>query len=73
MRPFMAPGAYINYLENEADPRAREAYGANYERLAPLQAKYGPTSFFRMNHSIKSAAAATARAIDAPTAAATRR
>ncbi len=59
MRPFMAPGAYVNYLEDEADPRAREAYGANYERLAALKAKYDPTNFFRMNHNIKPAAAAT--------------
>ncbi len=53
MRPFMAAGVYVNYLEDEADPRAREAYGPNFERLVALKNKYDPTNFFRMNHNIK--------------------
>jgi hypothetical protein len=53
MRPFMSAGAYVNYLEDEADPHAREAYGPNYERLVALKTKYDPTNFFRMNHNIK--------------------
>ncbi len=53
MRPFMGPGAYVNYLEDEGDPRAREAYGPNYERLVALKSKYDPTNFFRMNHNIQ--------------------
>jgi len=57
MRPFMAAGAYVNYLEDEADPLARAAYGANHARLAALKDKYDPTNFFRMNHNIKPAAA----------------
>ncbi len=52
MRPFMGAGAYVNYLEEEADPRAREAYGPNYERLVALKNKYDPSNFFRMNHNI---------------------
>lgn len=52
MRPFMAAGAYVNYLEEEADPRGRDAYGANYDRLVALKRKYDPTNFFRMNHNI---------------------
>ncbi len=53
MRPFMAAGSYVNYLEDEADPRAREAYGPNYERLVALKNKYDPTNFFRLNANIK--------------------
>ncbi len=53
MRPFMGEGAYVNYLEDEGDPRAREAYGSNYDRLVALKNKYDPTNFFRMNHNIK--------------------
>ena len=53
MRPFMVPGAYVNYLEAEGDPHAREAYGPNYDRLVALKNKYDPTNFFRMNHNIK--------------------
>ena len=53
MRPFMVPGAYANYLEDEADPHARAAYGANYDRLAKLKEKYDPTNLFRINHNIR--------------------
>ena len=53
MRPFMAKGAYVNYLEDEADPQAREAYGPNHQALVALKNKYDPTNFFRMNHNIK--------------------
>ena len=53
MRPFMASGAYVNYLEEEGDPAARAAYGVNYERLVALKTKYDPTNFFRINHNIR--------------------
>jgi len=53
MRPFMATGAYVNYLEDEADPHARDAYGANYDRLLKLKNKYDPDNLFRINHNIK--------------------
>jgi FAD/FMN-containing dehydrogenase len=53
MRPFMAAGSYVNYLEDEGDPLARAAYGPNYDRLVALKNKYDPTNFFRMNHNIK--------------------
>jgi FAD/FMN-containing dehydrogenase len=53
MRPFMAAGAYVNYLEDEADPYDRAAYGANYDRLVTLKNKYDPTNLFRVNHNIR--------------------
>src|SRR5262249_14872678 len=53
MRPAMMPGTYVNYLEEEGDPQAREAYGPNYGRLAALKAKHDPDNFFRMNHNIR--------------------
>jgi UDP-N-acetylenolpyruvoylglucosamine reductase len=59
MQPFMVAGAYVNYLEDEADPRAREAYGPNYHRLVSLKNKYDSTNFFRMNHNIKPSQAAS--------------
>ena len=53
MRPFMVPGAYANYLEDEADPHARAAYGANHDRLVELKDKYDPNNLFRANQNIR--------------------
>jgi FAD/FMN-containing dehydrogenase len=58
MRPSMAAGAYVNYLEDEADPELRLTYGEGYARLATLKAKYDPTNFFRRNQNVKPAAVA---------------
>ena len=52
LKPFMAEGTYVNYLEDEGDPLARAAYGPNYDRLVALKKKYDPSNFFRMNHNI---------------------
>ncbi len=41
-------GVYVNMLDVEPG-REREAYGANYSRLAELKKKYDPDDFFRMN------------------------
>ncbi|HET7892095.1 MAG TPA: FAD-binding oxidoreductase [Candidatus Sulfotelmatobacter sp.] len=53
VRPFLVAGSYGNYVADEGDVIAREAYGSNYERLVALKNKYDPTNFFRMNHNIK--------------------
>ena len=53
MRTFMVPGVYSNYLEEDADPHARAAYGDNYDRLVQLKNKYDPTNLFRINHNIR--------------------
>ena len=53
MRPFMVPGAYVNYLEAEGDPRARGAFGDNYDQLVTLKNKYDPGNLFRINHNIR--------------------
>ena len=58
MRPFMVPGAYVNYLEEEADPRARAAYGANHDRLVALKNRYDPGNLFRINHNVRPNASA---------------
>lgn len=60
MKPYMAAGSYSNYLEDEADPLVREAYGPNYARLVALKDKYDPTNFFRMNQNIRPSKAAPA-------------
>ncbi len=35
--------------------RTVRAYGANFDRLIAVKAKYDPTNFFRMNQNIKPA------------------
>ena len=54
MKAFMAPGRYLNYLEEDAGGDAvAAAYGPNYARLQQLKAKYDPANLFRMNHNIR--------------------
>jgi FAD/FMN-containing dehydrogenase len=53
LRPFLAGGVYVNNLGDEGDDRVKQAYGANYERLAALKAEYDPTNLFRHNQNIK--------------------
>jgi len=62
MRPFLVAGSYGNYVTDEGDTIAREAYGPNYDRLVTLKDKYDPTNFFRMNHNIKPSRATSAAA-----------
>jgi FAD/FMN-containing dehydrogenase len=53
MRPYFAPGRYVNYLgEDEGEDAVKAAYGPNYERLRALKAKYDPTNLFHLNQNI---------------------
>jgi FAD/FMN-containing dehydrogenase len=55
MKAFMAPGRYVNYLDNdEAGNPAAAAYGPNYPRLRAVKAKYDPTNLFHMKQNISS-------------------
>lgn len=51
--PFFGAGVYVNNLGDEEHQRVKQAYGANYDRLAALKTKYDPTNLFRNNHNIK--------------------
>ena len=58
MRPFVAPGAYVNYLGGDEGKEGIEAaYGAKLARLAVIKAKYDPMNLFRMNQNIAPAGA----------------
>jgi FAD/FMN-containing dehydrogenase len=61
---YAAEGAYVNFLTQDEQSRVKDAYGANYDRLATIKAKYDPTNVFRVNQNIAPAPAAgpTARA-----------
>ena len=57
MKPHSPGGSYLNFPGVGADPDAvREAYGANYDRLAKIKAKHDPANMFRMNQNILPAA-----------------
>ena len=58
MKPSSAGTVYVNALSADEGSRLREAYGANYERLAEVKAKYDPSNVFRVNHNIRPLAAA---------------
>jgi FAD/FMN-containing dehydrogenase len=64
MKPFLAEGAYVNYLGDVEEEGVRAAYGKKYERLAVLKQKYDPTNFFCSNQNIKPRAAAGAAPAD---------
>jgi FAD/FMN-containing dehydrogenase len=51
---YSTGSVYLNFpgLGEEEDNLARAGYGANYERLAELKAKYDPENLFRMNINI---------------------
>jgi FAD/FMN-containing dehydrogenase len=58
IQPFVAGGAYVNYLLAEPEERIRAAYGAPlYDRLARVKARYDPGNLFRLNQNIRPAAA----------------
>ena len=54
IEPYSSGSVYLNFpgLGEEQDSLARAGYGANYERLAELKAKYDPQNLFRMNINI---------------------
>jgi len=52
--PHSTGGVYLNFagLGEEKEALVKAGYGANYERLVALKAKYDPTNLFRMNLNI---------------------
>ncbi|HEX6700945.1 MAG TPA: FAD-binding oxidoreductase [Gaiellaceae bacterium] len=48
-----AGGPYVNQLGFEGERRIRAAYGATYERLASVKAKYDPDNVFRINQNVE--------------------
>ena len=52
LAPHLAHGVYVNDLGDEGGQRVRDAYGANYPRLAALKARYDPDNLFLLNQNI---------------------
>lgn len=53
LQPHLVAGSYGNYVADEGEAFAREAYGCNYDRLVALKNKYDPTNFFHLNHNVR--------------------
>jgi FAD/FMN-containing dehydrogenase len=55
MRSRSHGGVYLNFpgFLEEGERLLREGYGANYERLQQLKAKYDPTNLFHLNANIE--------------------
>jgi FAD/FMN-containing dehydrogenase len=58
LHPHNPGGGYVNFMmgdEEGGEARLRATYGANYDRLASIKAKYDPDNLFRVNQNIKPA------------------
>src|SRR4051812_6812194 len=55
LKPFAMAGGYSNF-EMDEPTRVHGMYGANYDRLARIKAKYDPENVFQVNQNIKPAA-----------------
>jgi FAD/FMN-containing dehydrogenase len=55
IKPHAMGGGYVNFHMDEPD-RVRGMYGANYDRLARIKAKYDPDNVFSINQNIAPAA-----------------
>ncbi|MGO9132719.1 MAG: FAD-binding oxidoreductase [Methylovirgula sp.] len=49
---LFARGVYVNRLNEDDRSRDRAGYGASYDRLAMIKAKYDPQNVFRLNQNI---------------------
>ena len=49
--PFATGGVYVNFI-SDGEERIAGAYGANYDKLVKVKAKYDPENFFRLNQNI---------------------
>ena len=55
LHPYSAGGAYVNFMMDEGHERIRATYGANYERLARIKARYDPDNLFHVNQNVRPA------------------
>ena len=54
VRPFSTGRTYINFqTADEDEQRIRATYGANFDRLVRIKAKYDPENVFRSNRNIR--------------------
>ena len=54
IHPYAAEGggAYVNFIQEEADARVVQSYGDNFDKLRKVKKKYDPDNFFHVNWNI---------------------
>jgi hypothetical protein len=52
LHPWLEAAVYVNNLGDDDAERIRFAYGANFDRLLAVKAKYDPDNFFRGNQNV---------------------
>jgi FAD/FMN-containing dehydrogenase len=53
VRPFSTGRTYVNFqTADEGEERVRATYGANFDRLVQLKARYDPENVFRSNRNV---------------------
>jgi hypothetical protein len=55
LRPHAVPGCYANFMMDEGPDGARACYGAAWERLTALKARYDPANVLRRNQNVEPA------------------
>ncbi len=55
LKPWMTGGTYLNFIGDEGDDRVRAAFGAAYDRLAAVKARYDPDNVFHLDKNVKPA------------------
>jgi FAD/FMN-containing dehydrogenase len=58
LQPWVEDAVYVNDLGEDESDRVRSAYGANFDRLVAVKAKYDPDNFFRGNQNVAATAGA---------------
>jgi FAD/FMN-containing dehydrogenase len=54
VHPHNMAGGYTNFMmDDEADDRLNATFGANWDRLVSIKAKYDPDNLFRVNQNIR--------------------
>jgi len=52
LHPYSAPGAYVNFMMDEAPGRIEATYGDNYPRLQQIKSQFDPDNLFCVNQNI---------------------
>ncbi len=52
IRPFLAEGNYVNFMDDDEEGGASGAYGRTAERLAEVKTEYDPDNVFHLNQNI---------------------